>query len=226
MWYSSFGGHLGSTQGQPTTGAETVCTLEELVWLVSKHQHLRQSVLVPDLMLQGRTTLSPMSGVDSFVFPVVPLQGTTTVISIKTRLTWPSWTSHLLSHPPGQRNVHQGKSQAQKCRFNYCPAPISLSYLPKAQAASCVLKHVQQSQKTKPAKCTPSHAFAIWAPHDSKARWLFSGDLRQKGAILLRCKMPGPCLFEDQISLEAKAWHFRSEKQNLFLMPWKPNKEQ
>lgn len=133
-------------------------------------------------MLQGRTTLSPMSGVDSFVFPVVPLQGTTTVISIKTRLTWPSWTSHLLSHPPGQRNVHQGKSQAQKCRFDYCPAPVSLSYLPKAQAASCVLKHVQQSQKTKPAKCTPSHAFAIWAPHDSKAWRLFPGDLRQKEA--------------------------------------------
>lgn len=39
-----------------------VCTLEEEVWLVSKHQHLRQNVLVHDLMLQGRTVLSPMSG--------------------------------------------------------------------------------------------------------------------------------------------------------------------
>lgn len=57
-------------------GAETVCTVEEEVSLVSKP--LRQSVFVRDLMLRGRTPFSPLSGVkNSFVFPVVPLCGTT-----------------------------------------------------------------------------------------------------------------------------------------------------
>lgn len=77
--------------------AETICTLEEEVWLVSGHGHLRQSALVHDLVAQGRAALSPLSALSGFVFPPVPLKGAVMGISMRTRLTCPSHTWHFTS---------------------------------------------------------------------------------------------------------------------------------
>lgn len=50
-----------------------------------------------------------MAGVESFVFPIVPLQGTITVIGITwAHLAFLDMTFYFF-HQPDQRNVQQGK---------------------------------------------------------------------------------------------------------------------
>lgn len=204
-------------------GAETVHALEEEVWLVSKHWHLRQSVLVRDLMLQGRIALSPLPGVDSFVFTILPLQGTTTVISIKAFL---DMTFYFFL-------IHQATEMSSKWRSKLRSAgSVTVLYpsaslicqklgLPAMYWTMCSsLKRLCLLNTAQATHLPSEHHMMVKHGGFSLGTWG-----RRKRAICLWPKMPGPCLFEEQISLETKAWHFRAEKQRLSLMPWKPNKE-
>lgn len=79
-------------------------------------------------------------------------------------------------------------------------------------------------------KHTPRHLFTIYHVNTkwrSEAKGAsVQASCRRKQGILPWPEIPGSCLFEDEISLEAKAQHFRTAKKKLTLMPWKPNKEQ
>lgn len=110
-------------------GAETICTLEEEVWLVSERGHLRPSVLVHDLVSQGRTAFSPVSAVGGFVFPTVPLKGAVMGISIRTRLTFPSYRWNFTSF--------------SSTRPENCPAREGVSSEVQVQLLSCACQPIR-----------------------------------------------------------------------------------
>lgn len=128
-------------------GAETICTLEEEVWLLSGCGHLRQSAIVHGLVSQGRTALSPLSAVGGFAFPIVPLKEAVMGISIRTRLTCPAYTWNITSPSPGQRTVQQGKGvssevqvQLLSCTSQPARSPKGLGCQPCAEPAAAVSK--------------------------------------------------------------------------------------
>lgn len=116
-------------------GAETICTLEEEVWLLSGCGHVRQSALVHGLVSQGRTALSPLSAVGGFAFPIVPLKEAVMGISIRTRLTCPAYTWNFTSFSFTRPEV-----QVQLLSCTTQPARS-----PKGLGANPVLGHLQQS---------------------------------------------------------------------------------
>lgn len=125
----------------------------------------------------------PCLVLDSFAFPIVPLQGTTTVISIKTRFTW-DMTFHFFLIHQARRMSSQGRDKLRSASSIIAPHPSASHICQRLRAASHLLSPVQQPQKAVPAKHTPSLPLAIWTPHGGKAWWLFSGALGQKEVSL------------------------------------------